>query len=237
VAIRPQKSLGEVRAEVLKRIGFRATASSASTNNATVDSYIRATVEELALDISFLELKRTVNIELVPEQATYSWPDEAGIGGIIGVWVLDSNGRSWPIEQGTIPHDDPASIPEDAGRPRVIEYVDREIRLSPAPDADWASLELRVELELPPLIDDAELMPFNSELIIRGASAMSADHYGRANAKVLQARYVAMQRSVRGSQQGCVVVSTIGPMNQNPVTPTVGNGAQYTERWKPWYNG
>jgi hypothetical protein len=240
-----EQTLAEVRAEVLARLGF-ARAGSATVRNADlINSFIRQAVRTLALEVNWQSLFKELELVLVEGQTRYEFPDEASIGGIEYMVVIDASNRRWVMESGIRPQEVPTVSPGATPMgdiPRLWRTINNEIEIQPSPSADALKLLVGYVAQVPQLVDDSEVMPFDSEAIIQKAVLLGRVHYDRPGvsegAREFErylARVKARQNEARDIANGGAMSALIRPVAMQRLgSSNVGRDAVWSDSWRPW---
>jgi hypothetical protein len=250
MAMPVQLSQGEARTEVLLRLGFAQQGTAVLRNVNLVDAWIRQAMNQLAPEADWSDLYKELQIPLIDGQDTYEFPDETDIGSVDTVWITDTSGRMYQTQGGTQWQDFGGEGGQDeqyrirTGRPQKWQILNREIRLYPAPlVATYPTLTMRYISRLPRLMEDGELLPFDSELIVQQAVVLGKRHYKHADIGQAMgdlARYLdrvkTKQRAPRtftiGGRKSHFVTRPKEP--NTIVSDSVGPDATFTDGWTPW---
>lgn len=99
MALALQHTLGELRSEMITRLGFGAQGAAAGNIAVTVDSFLRNAQNYLYWKYEFNVLRKTYNWTAVAGQTLYDWPDDMEPRKAIGLRVL-FNGIWQPMAEG-----------------------------------------------------------------------------------------------------------------------------------------
>jgi hypothetical protein len=182
MALGVQLTLGAARSEVISRLGYQSRGASTSRLTGLIDSFINRAIRTLVFEVDWIELKHELVIPLVTGQNRYEFPDEVEIGGIWKFVVRDADECEYDLEGGILNSQDAPGLPGDetlravTGQPAIWRIIDREIELTPAPTDTYVSLKIGYIRRVTKLTRDEDVLPFDSEAIIR-----QAEHYGRVH--------------------------------------------------------
>lgn len=165
MALGPFMTLGEIRREVLDRLGFPALDSLSLGEHAKLDSMIRSAAKQLFRQAGSIAARKQETITLIEDQATYDFPDGSSVATIHGIWITDSNDRHWPLEPGvTLPERETAR--GDSARPVLYEITGGNLVLLPAPSDLYVSLTIDFTPELGPMREDGDPVGIDGELVV-----------------------------------------------------------------------
>lgn len=250
MALPVQLTLDEARIEVLQRLGFAQQGTAVLRNHNLIDSFIRQSMNQLAHEANWSDLYKELQIPLVDGQGRYEFPDEASIGQIDTIWVLDINNRAYQLAGGTQWQDFSGEGSQDSqyaevtGEPRKWQIINRELRIYPAPNTDtYTNLNIRYVSRLPRLIEDSEYLPFDSELIVQQAVILGKRHYGMPGVSEAMgdlARYLDRVKTAQRESR----VFNVGGSKSHFVTrakepdgmqrKSYGPNSTYSDGWNPW---
>jgi len=110
MALPLKKTLGEMRAELLDRLGFASQGSSAGSIISTADSYLQRAQNYLYWKYDFNELNKTYDWSTAQGQTLYDWPDDMEPRKVIELRTL-WNSYWHPMHEGiSFQHDSVADV-------------------------------------------------------------------------------------------------------------------------------
>lgn len=265
MALPLEMTLGEARAELQARLGFSTQGSATLRNQELLTSFLRKASRRLLYAADWSSLRRDLDISLEVGQDRYDFPDETEVGQIVQMAAINSRRELFPMEGGVDPQDirgrpgrlerqggdivvvrtDDETYPQVRGQPERWRIVDGEIEIYPAASDEWFFLRVGYIRRPPPLVDDGEVLPFDSEAILQQAELFGRVHYGRPGVGVLRqelASYIAAVRRqqrepssihIGGKWQPAVVTRQEGVW-QRPHYPRTGRDSVFYDGWRPW---
>jgi len=191
-----KKTLGEIRSDILVRLGFGAGGSAAITNSTLIDSFIRDAQYQLYNQFDWKELIKYNDVSTGVDQSLYDYPDDCNIERVMSVEVKESD--TWyPLKEGIIM--DMRSHME-AGRPCRYERFEQ---MEVWPPADLSTYTLRVWYvkALPNLVADNDRMVIDSNLVFLHALTAAKSHYRQPDASIYSGQLEALLNRLRAKNR------------------------------------
>ncbi len=197
MALPGKPTLGELRAEVLARLGFAAQGAAAGNLITTVDSYLKRAQDYLYWKYDFRELRRVRDITVNPGQTLYDWPDDMEPRRLVSVQVLD-HGIWVPLEEGIEYFHD--TVADTRFHPRRFDRRD-QLEIWPQPDASYT---LRVEYyrRLGRFAQDGDRCTIDDALLFNYALAKAKRHYNQPDAQDYFDEVADLLRRLKSGEHG-----------------------------------
>ncbi len=246
-----ENTLGDARIEVLTRLGFAEQGTAVLRNVNLVDSFIRKAARSLVHEADWAIMYRELEIPLIEGQDRYDFPDETETGQMDQIWCVDNNGKPWPMTSGIRWQDlegDPAddtTFRVKTGQPERLRIINSEIQIYPAPTDTFSHIQVSYVKRMPKLLEDIEILPFDSELIIQQAVIYGKVHYGMPGVREDERDKTKYLMHVK-KQQRVGRVFTAGGRKSHFVTRPketrgfrfrgndIGRNAAWNPNWNPW---
>jgi len=177
MALPLKPTLGELRAELLSRLGFGAQGAAAGNLMRDADSYLRRAQNYLYWKYDFNELRQTFDYTVNPGQTLYDWRDDMAPRQIISLRVLYNT--IWhPLQEGIEYFHD--TVVDTRYYP---QRYDRRAQLEiwPQPDAVY-SLRVEYYQRLARFTQDGDRCTLDSDLVFNYALAKAKRHYRHPDA-------------------------------------------------------
>lgn len=188
MALPTNRELGDLRSELLGRLGYSQQGSQAGPKVSLVNSHLRTAQVFLYYQFDLKEL-----IEVSDEITTgvglrfYDWPDHVDPMQVLQVVSVDSGagstGNITPLEEGIDWQDDSYNTPNS--EPRKFERRS-QIEVWPAPDSVNYTIRLEYVKRLGRFTQDGDLCTVNSDLILMYALMTTKAHYKAPDAGLYQ---------------------------------------------------
>ena len=234
-------TLGEIRDEVLVRVGAASQGNLGTRWHAKVESFVRSSLRQLFVEASWTVLKKTTTAALVVDDRVVDWPDDSEPGSIISIVVVDDEDNQYQLAPGLRPNErESARTP--SGRPMLYTYTDGDIEIYPAPTEKYVGLIIDYTMsETVPIEADDEVFLDPEAVIMLTAMAFKRDQGlpTTGDDRAEYERYLSRMRARQGDGEGFVVggAKTDVPLRRNRVNRSkirFGNGAPFTEDWNPY---
>lgn len=197
------RQLGDLRSELLARLGFGAAGSASITNSTIIDSFLRSAQEQLYWQYEWIELLETSEQATGVDQRFYDYPSDCEVERIREVSILDGE-TYYPVTEGVT-----MAMRSDlsSGRPRCYE---RAAQIEVWPPADVAyTLRIDYIRALGRFTNDSDRTTIKSELVFLHALANAKLHYRQPDAaaysnqlQAILARLKAAQRTTAPIRRG-----------------------------------
>ncbi len=197
MALPGKPTLGELRAEVLARLGFAAQGAAAGNLVTTVDSYLKRAQDYLYWKYDFKELRRLRDIAVNPGQTLYDWPDDMEPRRLVSVQVLD-NGIWVPLEEGIEYFHD--TVADTRFHPRRFDRRD-QLEIWPQPDASY-TLRIEYYQRLARFTQDGDRCTIDDALLFNYALAKAKRHYNQPDAQDYFDEVADLLRRLKSGEHG-----------------------------------
>lgn len=191
-----KKTLGEIRSDILIRLGFGGAGASAITNSPLIDSFINDAQYQLYNQFDWKELIKYSDVTTGVGQSLYDYPDDCNIERVISVEVKETD--TWyALKEGIIM--DMRSHMEN-GRPcRYERFSQMEIW----PPADLSTYTLRVWYvqALESLVADSDRVVIDSNLVFLHALTNAKLHYRQPDASVYSSQLETLLNRLRAKNR------------------------------------
>lgn len=251
MALPVEDTLGAVRIEVLKRLGFADQGTAVLRNVNLIDSWIRQSTKMMVHKAEWSSMSRSLLIPLTVGQDRYDFPDETDICQIGSFWIVDDQGRRWEMFGG-LRFQDFDATPDDTtlrvatGQPERWGVIDGEIRILPAPTETFVNIDVYYISRLPKLIEDKELMPFDTELITQQAVLLGKIHYGMVGVSEARRELMDYLKEVRrqqreprqffvGGRKSHFITRAKETNGFRHKSDQIGRNAPWSPGWNPWF--
>jgi len=197
MALPGKPTLGELRAELLSRLGFAAQGAAAGTLITTVDSYLKRGQEYLYWKYDFNELRRIHDYTVNPGQVLYDWQDDMEPRRLISVQVL-FNGVWEPLSEGIEWQHD--TYVDSRYHPQRYDRRD-QLEIWPEPDSDYT---LRVEYfqRLARFEQDGDRCTIDDALLFNYALGKAKRHYNQPDAQDYFDEVADLLRRLKSGEHG-----------------------------------
>lgn len=180
-------TLAEARRSVAVRLNFGPQADASLDMRALLDEFVRRAARELLLEADWVELQVELAYETVPAQHLYDWPDNMDLGRIESIFVVDKEGREFPLEPGLRDYErnqwDSKGEVERAGLPLRYEVVNEDLRIYPAPSDQYPEIHFRGYMTPRPPLKSEDRIPVDHEALIQKATAIGKKHFSMPDAQ------------------------------------------------------
>jgi len=190
------RQLGDLRAEMLVRLGFGAAGSSSVTNSAIIDSFLRSAQEQLYWQYEWAELRAYSEQTTGIDQRLYDYPADCEVERILSVHILDGE-TYYPVTEGIM-----MQMRSDlsGGRPRRYERA-AQIEVWPPADAAY-TLRIDYTQSLARFTNDTDRTTIKSELVFLHALANAKLHYRQPDAATYSNQLQAILGRLKAAQRG-----------------------------------
>ena len=197
MALPLKPTLGELRAEVLGRLGFASQGAGAGAIVTTVDSYLRRSQEFLYWHYDFPELRRVDDVLTAAGQTLYDWLDNMEPRQLIEVRVL-FNGLWLPMDEGVEYFHD--TVADSRYYPRRYDRR-AQLEIWPQPDAVYTMrIEHYQRLDL--FAQDSDRCTIDDSILFNYALGKAKRHYRQPDAKDYIDESAALLRKLKGAAHG-----------------------------------
>lgn len=218
MALRPQRTLGELRDELARKLGFGAQLSALGHLDEVLKGFLRDSQLQLWWQHRFPELWREYEVATGAGQVVYDYPDDCDPLRIFGVWIKVSGIWS-ELHEGITPlhRSDPIT------HAWPLRFLLRE-QLEVWPPPETTAYTLRIEYQAYPERFDADTdrASLYDELVLMHAIADGKNQYEHADAD----RYEAKMRALLGKlnagatrHERNIAVQVTSPERRPPVRP------------------
>lgn len=244
MSLPPFKTLGEVRDEVLVRVGAASAGNKGTRWHAKIESLIRSAVNQLFAEGDWVAVQVTTDIATTADNAYIDWPDNAQPGAIHSLIAISTSGEETPVEPGArsqernTGHRDSAS-----GRPICYDFTGEMIELIPPPSATWPTIRVRytaapnaMMAEEDPIVVDAEAVTMQVVMAFKRDQGLPTSQDDRAEFE----RYLLRIRARQSTADGFVIgghrsaKQNVHLRNRVARGQAYGKDAPYTEGWSPF---
>ncbi len=179
MALQPQRTLGELRAELRVRLGFAAAGAAGGPNDLTLDSFLRTAQDYLYWRYELPRLRTHWDVTVGQDQNLVDYPDECEPRRIERIEVQVSGW--WQALAGGIEpwHE---STMDNQGIPQRFELRD-QIRLWPKADQTY-TLRIRGIRRLGRFTQDGDRATVDDALVLAVALRDAKLHYRQPDAQV-----------------------------------------------------
>lgn len=237
MALAPIPTLGEIRQAVMVRCGLATTGTLPQDSQQLLDELIRSAQRQLYHRSFWLRQRIRSDITLVEDQALYDWPEETPPDSIVEVTVIRADDdQEFPLVPG-IRYDERNDAARASGCPTQFEWIDGQLQIYPAPDAEWSDLRVTSYGALPAFVADTERAVVDGESLIMLAELMVKEHYEMPGTKRLEyafEQYLSNFLSRNSEKTGVSLSPGRQPAALRPHRKNRQGGPYNVDDWHPW---
>jgi hypothetical protein len=166
-----EKTLGEVRENVMIRGGIAESAAHNANLQRVVDSFIRDAHHYYYSNNAFPFNKGRASLTLSEGVQEYDWPDDVEPGSISEVRLAGTGATSYKLYPMPSPSEREAVYANGAaGKPRYYEYMDGGITVYPAPSSAYTTIDFIYQPRETQLVADSDRLQVDSNLVMLRAT-------------------------------------------------------------------
>lgn len=196
-------TLGNLRAELRRVLGFGAVADSSGPTQALLNGFLQRAQQLLYWEYDWDELERYFSFQTVAGTQDYNHPDDGAGRGydprkIKSVHVVDSASVWRPLSEGV-----PGHLYTQTTRniPYRYERLGGQMRLWPVPDQVY-TVQILAPYALASFSADTDTTTIDSELVFLLAAANAKRHYRQDDAQAYQDQLGIMLSRLRAANHG-----------------------------------
>ena len=191
-----KKTLGEIRADILARLGFGGGGSAAITNSTLIDSFIRDGQYQLYNQFDWRELIKYHDQSTGIDQSFYDYPDDCNIERLIKVEIKENDTWYELKEEITLyMRSDMTS-----GKPCRYERFS-QIEVWPPADVSTYTLRCWYVMALPDLVADSDRVVIDSNLVFLHALTNAKSHYRQPDANIYASQLETLLNRLRANNR------------------------------------
>ena len=197
MALPAKPTLGDLRTEIMSRLGYGSQGAAAGAMITVINSYLRRGQEYLYWKYEFNDLRKTHDWTLNAGQTLYDWPDDMEPRRLIELRVLVSG--SWqPMTEGIeYQHDTVAD-----SRSYPCRYDRRaQLEIFPQPDTSY-TLRGEYYQRLNRFTQDGDRCTIDDTILFNYALAKAKRHYRQADAQDYFDEVADLLRKLKGAAHG-----------------------------------
>jgi len=186
--------LGEMRAELQRRLGFASSGASVTQNKLLLDDILKASQEQLFFKYDFPELRRVVDTIVLGGQRFFDYPADCELRRLDSV-AVKLNSVWVPMRKGIYTqHDSYANLNMYPYRYDTAQMIE----LYPIPNKEYT---IRVEYmaNLLPFTQDDHVCTLDSRLVLTHAIVEAKAHYGHQDVGLYQRQLSEMIRDMQSA--------------------------------------
>jgi len=197
MALPVKPTLGELRAELLTRLGFAAQGAAAGNIVPAADSFLRRAQEFLYWHYDFNELDKEYDWTLNSGQTKYDWPDDMDPRQAT-IFRVKENEEWFALKEGIEYYHDTYLN----AYTYPVRYDRKEqLEIYPVPDKQY-TLRCDYYVRLGRFTQDNDRVTIDDYLVLTYALAKAKAHYKHADAKSYVDDVSAMLRKLKGKAHG-----------------------------------
>jgi len=198
-----RRTLGDLRDEVLRRLGFLDQGPPAQANRLLVEDFVRAAQRELWMMLDFPELKRIAEITVRNQtgirgrpEIYWDWPPDCDPRRIYAVEAM-VNGWWQPLAKGIGPSEDSLTASGYRAFPQRWD-IGPQLEIWPAPDQDYI---VRITYQAKParFSQPSDPASIDEDLILLHATTQAKLHYRQEDAQVYAQQLAALIGRLRAA--------------------------------------
>lgn len=200
MALRPEKTLGELRDQLASRLGFGAQIGNLGAQDTILRGFLDDAQRELWWQFDWPQIHKRTTRTTGVNQEVYDYPDGCAPSGITTMWARRPAGRWVLLTEGIGPLQDTATSFVGDQIPRRYAR-EAQLRVWPIPQE---ALELRFEYTLEPtrFTQDSDRCTLPDAPVFLHALACAKRHYRQPDAEAVEKRLGALIGKIRMAEHG-----------------------------------
>jgi hypothetical protein len=187
------RTLGELRADLIRRLGFGASGASAGVITANIDNFLLLAHKHVYEAHDWMRLRKYEDQTIGVDQYLLDYPSDANEERITDIWV-QVNGVWREVHAGISKED--YTYQDNTSWPARYELYE-QIELLPKADQQY-TVRIWYIQQLTRLTQDGDRCMVDDELVFLHALANAKAHYRHADAQLYQGQFESLMTKLKG---------------------------------------